>query len=218
LFDGLELQRVRGDVGHIEFAQRHFGSACIVVSRTTDQRETGERDQRLDFGVAAVLEETVHGGARIQAAGKGRDHPQPTRLQRSNDRVVMRGVARQQIRAQQQQAHGGLVLAAVSWQVAQLFADAVFHLWVVQPHLGVFDRVFGLGQGAQGLARALGVAVHQGFDQVLDVVLGARQPVAHGQKEEAQVLRRAGNEAQQFGQAAQHGHLLGAGARRRTGL
>ena len=130
----------------------------------------------------------------------------------------MRGVAGQQIRAQQQQAHRGLVLAAVAGQVAQLFADAVFHLRVVQAHLGVFDRVFGLGQCTQRLARALGVAVHQGFDQVLDVVLGPGQPVAHGQEEQAQVLRGAGDEAQQLGQAAQHGHLLGPGARRCAGF
>ena len=103
-------------------------------------------------------------------------------------------------------------------QVAQLFADAVFHLGVVQAHFGVFDRVFRLGQGAQRFAGALGVAVHQGFDQVFDVVLGPGQPVAHGQEEQAQVLRGAGDETQQLGQAAQHGHLLGPGARGRAGL
>ena len=130
----------------------------------------------------------------------------------------MRGVAGQQIRAQQQQTHGGLVFAAVAGQIAQLFADAAFHLRVVQAHLGVFNRVFWLCQGAQRLAGALGVAVHQGFDQVLDVVLRTGQPVAHGQEEKAQVLRGAGDEAQQLGQAAQHGHLLGPGARWRAGV
>ena len=121
----------------------------------------------------------------------------------------MRGVARQQIRTQQQQADGGLVFAAVAGQLAELFADALFHLRVVQAHLGVFDRVFRLGQRAQGLAWTLGVAVHQGFDQVFDVVFRPGQPIAHGQKEQAQVLRGARNEAQQLGQAAQHGHLFG---------
>ena len=218
LLDGLKLQRVRGDVGHVEFAERHFGGAGVVVSRATHQGKTGERDQRLDFGITTVFEETVHRRAGIQATGKGGDDAQAARLQRVDDGVVMRGVACQQIRAQQQQAHGRLVFAAMPWQVAQLFADAVFHLRVVQAHLGVFDRVFRLGQGAQGLAGALGVAVHQGFDQVLDVVLGPGQPVAHGQEEQAQVLRGAGNETQQLGQAAQHGHLLGPGARRCAGL
>ena len=218
MLDGLKFQRVCGDVGHIEFAERHFGGAGVVVSGAAHQGETGERDQRLDFGIAAVLEETVHRGACIEATGKGGDDAQATRLQRVDDRVVMRGVARQQIRAQQQQAHGRLVLAAVTGQVAQLFADAVFHLRVVQAHLGVFDRVFRLGQSAQGFSGALGVAVHQGFDQVLDVVFGPGQPVAHGQEEQAQVLRCAGNETQQLGQAAQHGHLLGPSARRCAGL
>ncbi len=95
LLDGLELQRVRGDVGHIEFAERHFGRAGIVVSRATDQGETGERDQRLDFGVATVLEETVHGRAGIETTGEGRDDTQAACLERVDDRVVMRGVARQ---------------------------------------------------------------------------------------------------------------------------
>ena len=218
MLDRLELQRVRGDVGHIEFAERHFGSAGVVVSRATHQGEARQRDQRLDLGFAAVLEETVHRRTGIEPTGKGRDHAQAARLQRGDHGVVVRGVTGQQIRAQQQQAHGGLVLTAVPRQVAQLFADAVFHLRVVQAHLRVFDRVFRLGQGAQVFTRALGVAVHQGFDQVLDVVFGPGQPVTHGQKEQAQVLSRAGNEAQQLGQTAQHGHLLGPGARGRAGL
>ena len=37
LFDGLELQRVRGDVGHIKLAQGHLGGAGVVVGGTANQ-------------------------------------------------------------------------------------------------------------------------------------------------------------------------------------
>ena len=127
-------------------------------------------------------------------------------------------VARQQVRAQQQQAHGWLVFATMARQIAQVFADAMLHLGVVQAHLGVFDRVFRLGQSTQRLAGPLRITVHQGFDQVLNVVLRAGEPIAHGQKEQAQILCCARDEAQQFGQASQHGHLLGSGAGWRAGV
>ena len=81
MLDRLELQRVGGNVGHIEFAQGHFGGAGVVVGRAADQRKTGERDQGLDLGARALLEETVHGRAGVQPTGKGGDDAQTPRLQ-----------------------------------------------------------------------------------------------------------------------------------------
>ena len=162
----------------------------------------------------ALAVELVDGRARIEPAGKGRDHAQPTRLQGLDHGVVVRGVAGQQVRAQQQQADRRRFGILPLGQLVERGADAAPELRVIQPDFGVLDRLFGLGQGAQAFTRAHGVTVHQGQHHVFDVVLAAAEPVAHGLEEQAQILRGAGDEAQQLGQAAQHGHLAGAGVLR----
>ena len=125
----------------------------------------------------------------------------------------MGGVASQQIRAQHQQADSGLVLAFDVGQVAGLFGEQTLHARVVDANIGVFLGCLQCRQSGQLFGRQLHVALHQHQHHVHDVVLGTGQPILHHQEKDAHVLRRTGNEAQQLGQAAQHGHLLGPGRR-----
>ena len=81
---------------------------------------------------------------------------------------------------------------------------------MVDTDFGVLDGGIDL-EAAQGFAGAVGVAVHQVTDHVGHIVFRAGQPVLHGDKVGAHVLRGTGDEAQNFRQLAQHLHLLVAG-------
>ncbi len=85
----LELQRMGGDVGHVELDQRRLGGSRVVVGGAADQREAGERDHRVDGGAAVVEEEALDGGARIEAAGKGRNDGEAARLEGGDDAVIV---------------------------------------------------------------------------------------------------------------------------------
>ena len=61
LVQGLKLDRMRGDVRHIEFAQNFFGSVCIVVGGAADQRETGERNDSVHRAFTLFQEERFNG-------------------------------------------------------------------------------------------------------------------------------------------------------------
>ena len=56
LLKALELQRCHGHIGHVEPAQNLFRRPGIVVGRAADQRETGQRDHRIDLRAALVEE------------------------------------------------------------------------------------------------------------------------------------------------------------------
>jgi hypothetical protein len=47
-FQRLELHRMGGDVGNIEIGQQIFGGLGVVIGGAADQREAGERQQRID--------------------------------------------------------------------------------------------------------------------------------------------------------------------------
>ncbi len=97
-------------------------------------------------------------------------------------------------------------------QVGDVGRDAGGEVRVVEADLGVLD---GCGDGGAAPVAAAGVARDEEADHRLDVVVRAAQPVLHGQEPGAQVLRLAGEEAQDARQAAQHRHLrLAAGCRR----
>ena len=80
---------------------------------------------------------------------------------------------------------------------------------MIDAHLGVLNRCCRFGRAAQGFAVAVGVPVNQKLHHVGDVLLRAAQPILHGQKVRAHVLRGARNEAQHLRNAAQHFHLRG---------
>ena len=124
----------------------------------------------------------------------------------------MRGVGSQNVRAQQKQANGCLRLGQAR-QVRFAFGDPLGESRVVEPHIRVIDWRLG-GRTAPCFLSA--VARDQKPDHLFDIVVRPAQPILHGQKPGAQILRLAGNILQDLWQTAQHLHLLlPRGARRR---
>ena len=72
-FERLELERLGGEIGHVEPRQHRVGRAGVVIGGAADQREAGQRDQRVDDRRAVALEEGLDRGARVEPAGEGRD-------------------------------------------------------------------------------------------------------------------------------------------------
>ena len=208
----LELHRRDRQVGHVQPRQDVFGGVGVVVGRATDEREAGQRDQCVDGGLSVPEEVRLDGRSVVQAGREGGNHAQATRLQRGNDAVVVAGVAGQQVGAHHQQAHGAVLAAGGhARQVVRRGRQALRHARVVDADFGVVQRCGRLEAAAQALAWAVGVAVDQELHQVEHVLFGPGQPVLHGQEIGAHVLRRAGNETQDLGQAAQHAHLARTG-------
>ncbi len=75
--DGLELDRVRGEVGHVELREHFLGGARVVVGRTADEREAGQRHDGIDDRAPVLHEELFDRGPRIEAGREGRDDAQP---------------------------------------------------------------------------------------------------------------------------------------------
>ena len=104
--DRLKFERLRGDIRHVELAQHFRGAVRIVVGRAADERESGQRHQRVDRRAAASLEIGFDGGARVEAARERRDRPEPARLQFRDHCVVMRSVVGEDVGPHQQDANG----------------------------------------------------------------------------------------------------------------
>ncbi len=196
-----------GDVGHVELDQRRLGGSRVVVGGAADQREAGERDHRVDGRAAVVEEEALDGGARIEAAGKGRNDGEAARLEGGDDAVIVAGVAGEQVGAQDDEPDAG---AAAGRQARGGLGDPLRQPRVVEADIGIVDRRRRGDLAAQALARAVGIAVDEQADHVLDVVVGSGEPVLQHEEIGAQVLGRAGDEAQDLRQAPQHPHLAGA--------
>jgi hypothetical protein len=221
LHERLELDRVGGEVRHVERGERALGGRRVVVRRAAHQREARQRHHRVDRRPAVLHEEPVDRRTRVEAGREDRHHLQALDLHRRDHAVVVRRVAGQQVRAQQQQADPplGQALARQPRQLVGTLADAPGHPRVVHADLGVLDGGGRLRATAQTAARAVGIAVDQEADHVVDVLLGAAQPVLQRQEVGAHVLRGARDEAQQLRDPAQHLHLLRAarGARLAAG-
>ncbi len=219
LLQRLELDRRHRQVRHVELRQRLLGGVGVVVGRTADEREAGERDERVDHRLAVAQEEALHGRARVEAAGEGGDHAQPARLERSDHAVVVRAVAGEQVRAHDEHAdRAALAARGHARQRGDAVGEAPVDARVVDADLGVLDRKLGLGEAMQRSSRPARVAVDEVVHEVRHVLLGAREPVLQGEEIGAHVLCRAGNEAQQLRHATQHRHLTRAGTRRRRAV
>ena len=216
LVQRLELDRGHREVGHVQPDQHLLGGPGVVVGRAADQREAGERDHALDHRLPGGEEVLLDRRPRVEAGGEGRDHAQAAGLHGGDHAVIVRGVARQQVGAHQQQADRAA--AAALGQRLGALADAARQTRVIDADLRVLDRRGRLGGTAQHPARAIGVAIDQKLDHADDVVRRAGQPVLQRQEVGAHVLGGARDEAQDLGQPAQHLHLLGTGTRVRVAV
>ena len=93
LFQCLELNRMRGDIRHVQLGQQLLGCPRIVVGRPANQAEAGQRHNRIDRCLAVMGEVGPYRLALIQAAGKGGNDLQASCFERRDDAVIMRGVA-----------------------------------------------------------------------------------------------------------------------------
>ena len=64
LLERLELDRVRGEVRHVERSQHLFGGLRVVVGRAADQREAGQRDDGVDRAAPSLRKYARSPGAR----------------------------------------------------------------------------------------------------------------------------------------------------------
>ena len=104
----LKLQRMRRDIGQVQRCQRLDRCGAVIVGRTTNKAEPGQGHHRINARAGGGLEEIVDRRPPIQTASKGGDTGDALRLEPANDRVIMRGVACKDVRAQQEQADGRL--------------------------------------------------------------------------------------------------------------
>ena len=209
LVHGLELDRVRRDVGHVQLRQQVLRGAAVVVGGAADQAEPGQRHH----GIAPSATPSAHEipldrRARVQAAGEGGDDAQALRLHRRDHAVIVPGVAGDQVGPQQHQPdRAGRTDAQRARQLLQPLHHAARRARVIQPDLGILDRGRRPRPAGEAAARAAGVAAHQHADQVRQVLVRPGQPVLQRQEVGPHVLRGAGDEAHQLRQPLQHLHL-----------
>ena len=216
LIERLKLGRMGGNIGHIERGEHILGCLGIVVGRPADQRETRERDHRIDGRLAVTHEKLVNCRAGVEAGRKGRDHPKAARFERRNHAIVMTVVAGQQIGPQHQHPDRaqGRVDIGRQRQVLHALGHARCHAGVIDTELRILHRRSRLRLTTKGLARSIGIAVDQKSDQVEHVFLRTAQPVLQRQEIAADILRGTRDELQHLGDPTQHLHLLFAAGRR----
>ena len=106
ILEGLELESMRGDIGHIETGKQRFSRRGIIVGWATDEGETGQRDEGIDRGLAVGDEELLRRGTCVEPAREDRNDAKSCRFERADDGIVMRRVVGENVRAHQQQADG----------------------------------------------------------------------------------------------------------------
>ncbi len=204
----LEFHRMRGDIGPVKLGEDRLGRCRIVVGRAADKAEARQVHHGIDRALAVLHEQRLDRRPPIKTAGKGRDHAQAPGLHRRDHAVIMARILGEHIGAQHEEAdRTALARSGAGGQGRSTRRHARGHRRVIDADFGIFARRFGLHRAAQGGTLAGSIAVDQRADHVHHVVVAAREPVLQGQEIGAHVLRGARHEAQQLGQAAQHGHL-----------
>ena len=74
------------EIGYVEPGQNFFGRLGVVIGRTADQREAGQRYHRVDHAAAVLHEEALDCRPLVEAAGKGRNDAQSLALRRPRSR------------------------------------------------------------------------------------------------------------------------------------
>ena len=203
-----------GKIGNVEPRQDRLRGPRIIVGRAADEREAGERHQRINDGLAVLQEEGLDRGAGIEPAGKGRHHLQPARFERCDHAVIMGGVLGEQVGAQKEEADCP-DRPCRAGKPGGLCRQPAGKLRVIDAHLGIRAGRPGLKPRAQPFPRARGVAAGKRANHLHDIVVGAGQPILQRQEIGAHILRGARQEAQQLGQPAEHAHLPSPGIRAR---
>ncbi len=138
LVQGLEFERMRGEIGHVEPRQHFLRGTGVVVGRPAHQREAGQRHHRVDGAAPVAQEELLDGRTLVEATGKGRHHRQAPGFQRRDHAVVVCGIAGQQVGPHHQQADGAGV--PIARQRRDAIDQAPLRARVVQPDIRILHR------------------------------------------------------------------------------
>ena len=137
----LKLHRLRGQIRHIQPGEHFLGSFGVIVSRATNQRKACQRNHGINDRFIVLEEETIDSRPCIQTCREHRNNAQTAGLQRSNHGVIVTRITRQQVGAQQQQAHGaGCSAARSARQQLHFLAHPAWHARVIHTDFGVIDR------------------------------------------------------------------------------
>ena len=170
MLNGLKFKRVGGEIRTIELRQNLFGRFRIAVGGAADEREAGQRNQRIDSRLAVFHEEGFDRRSLIEPAGKGRNDAQAFRLQRGDRAVIMAGVASENVRAQQQQPDRADGLGRGGEDVSG-GRHARLERRVIDADLGIFGRQLCRHGPAQFAPIALGVAIDQRSDHLDEIIV-----------------------------------------------
>ena len=138
----LELQCLHRQVRHVQGFKQRLGRIRVVVCRPPNQGKAGQRYHGIDDGPVAFHKKALHRRPGIQTTGESWNDPEPTVFQGLDDCIVMATVARQSIRAHQQQANCPPCFACRRpgvGQGIQFGTDTRVDTGVVNPDLRVVD-------------------------------------------------------------------------------
>ena len=144
LLERLELDRMRGDVGHVEFRQqrpRQRARRCRQGRRPARSRSARPL-RRPSPRPSCMKKRSIAGRWSSPLANAGITLQSP-RLERRDHAVIVRGVAGQQVGAQQQHADGAALPGAAGSRSARS-AMRPLHARVVDADIGIVDRRRGL--------------------------------------------------------------------------
>ena len=200
---------MRRKIRHIEFSQNFFRCCRIIVSRTADQRETGQRHQSINAGLAIFEKEFTDRIARIKSAGKSRNDREALGFEGGDHTIIMRAIASQQIGPHDEHANRALLACADLAQTISALGNTTGKCWMINTRFRIFDRIRNMQLAAQHFARAVGIAIDQRLHQIGDIIVRTCEPILKCEQIGANVLRSTRNETQQARDPAQHFHLVG---------
>ena len=151
-----------GDIWNIKLCKCLDRGIAIVIGRSTNKAETGQRDHRIN-----AVEVLLYGRATIEAPCKARNNANSFCFKRADDCIVMSTIPRQNVAAQHQNSNRCSCIALR--QFSKIGDDfCASQVWVVKTNFRVID-----GGGGLNLipAAIFGVSAYQKAEHGLKVVV-----------------------------------------------
>lgn len=201
LLRGLEHERQRAEVRHVELLERLDGLGRVLARGAADEREAGQRHDAADERAARaerVVEEPLDRGRKVEPSGKDGDHTRAARLELRDDARVVALVASHQVRTLQHEADDGRVGSELQVRARVVPVEVLFQILEHARRERVPDADVGEDDGlGDREARALerrDVLLPDVEQQVLEVLGVASEPVLQRRHEVARVLRLLGGQ------------------------
>ena len=101
----MKFEALHCQIGHVEGFEHFLRGVGVVIGRAAHERETGERNHRIDNRLTPIHKESLYRGPRIEPRRKCGNDPQTPRFKRLDNRIVMGAVSRKRIGAHQQNTY-----------------------------------------------------------------------------------------------------------------